>query len=134
MRRISILCAALLVLGLTQFAHAKDPFEGTTWTVTLTPDDDARGAGERPFDDTLIFKGSKFSSEHFKAKGFDAIEFDSDTTRGPVATFTANTKSEKNGTAKWTGSTTGPTISGDLVWTKADGSVVNYSFTGEKKN
>jgi hypothetical protein len=134
MRRVSFLLSALLVLSLTPFAHAKDPFEGTTWHITVTPDDDARGAGERPFDDTLIFKGSKFSSDYFKAKGFDPIEFDSDTRRGPLAAFTANTKSDKNGTAKWTGTTTGPNITGDLVWTKADGTVLNYSFTGDKKN
>jgi hypothetical protein len=134
MRRMTVVVSALLLLSLAQIAHAKDPFEGTTWTVTVTPDDDARGNGARPFDDTLIFKGGKFTSETLKAKGFDPIDFDSDTRRGPLAAFTANTKSDKDGTAKWTGTTTGSQISGDLVWTKADGTVLNYSFTGDKKN
>jgi hypothetical protein len=134
MRRISVLISAFLVLSLSHYAHAKDPFEGTAWHITVTPDDDARGAGERPFEDNITFKASKFLSEHFKDKGFDAVEFDSDTRRGPLAAFTVNAKSDKNGTLKWTGSTTGPTISGDLVWTKADGSVVNFSYTGDKKD
>ena len=133
MRKASILCSALLILSIAHWAFAKDPYEATTWKITVTPDDDARGAGERPFDDTITFRGSKFVSEHFKAKGFDAAEFDDNANRGTFATFTANTKSDKNGTAKWTGSTTGPNITGDLVWTKADGTVVNFSFSGEKK-
>jgi hypothetical protein len=134
MRRISLVVSALLLFSFAQLALATDPFEGTTWHITVTPDDDARGSGERGFDDTLTFKAGKFTSDTFKAKGFDAIDFDSDTRRGPLAAFTANTKSDSNGTAKWTGTTTGSDISGNLVWTKADGSVVNFSFTGEKKS
>ena len=134
MRRYSLAISALLFLALAQRARAADPFEGTTWHVTVTPDDDARGNGARPFEDNITFKGGKFTSDYFKAKGFDAIEFDEDSRRGPLAAFTANTKSDSNGTAKWTGTTTGSDISGDLVWTKADGTVMNFSFTGEKKN
>jgi len=134
MRRVAVLCSVLVLLSLTRIAHAKDPFEGTTWHVTVTPDDDAKGAGEHGFDDTLKFKGGKFTSDHFKEKGFDAVDFDSDTRRGPLAAFTVNAKSDQNGSLKWTGTTTGADITGDLVWTKADGSVVNLSFTGEKKD
>lgn len=134
MRRVSLLMSALLLVSLVRIAQAKDAFEGTVWHVTVTPDDDARGAGERPFEDTLTFKGGKFISDTFKGKGFDPVDFDEDSRRGPLAEYTANIKSDKNGTAKWSGTTTGAEISGDLVWTKADGSVVNFSYTGEKKN
>jgi hypothetical protein len=133
MHRNALVVSAILVLCLTSLARAKDPFEGTTWKVSVTPDDDAKGTGQHAFDDNLTFKGGKFTSDAFKARGFDAIDFDSDTRRGPLAAFTANTKSDQNGTAKWTGTTTGADITGDLVWTKADGSVVNFTFTGEKK-
>jgi len=134
MRRVSLILSALLLLSLVRTADAKDAYEGTVWHVTVTPDDDARGAGERPFEDTLTFKGGKFISDHFKGQGFDPVDFDEDSRRGPLAAFTANIKSDKNGTAKWTGTTTGADISGDLVWTKADGSVMNFSYTGERKN
>jgi hypothetical protein len=134
MRRTAIVFSAFLVLVLCHHALAKDAFEGSTWQVTVTPDDDARGAGERPFDDTLTFKGGKFTSEKLAAKGFAPVDFDEDSRRGPLAAFTANTKSKANGTAKWTGTTTGADLSGDLVWTKADGSVVNFTFTSAKDN
>ena len=134
MLRFPILFAALLlILSFTQIAHARDAFEGTTWKVTVTPDEDAKGSGEKAFDDTFVFKGGKFTSEKFKAKGFDAVDYDEDTRRGPLGTVTVNAKSDKNGTAKWTATTTGGQLSGDLVWTKADGSVLNYTFTAEKK-
>ena len=133
MRSLLILIPALLILATTLVARGKDPFEGTTWQVTVTPDEDAHGVGERDFADTLTFKGSKFLSEKFKSRGFDAVDVDTDVRQGGIGGFTANTKSEKNGTAKWTGTATGAEISGDLVWTKADGSVLNYKYTGEKK-
>jgi hypothetical protein len=133
MRR-AIILSALLLLTLSHRASAKDAFEGSTWHITVTPDDDARGAGERPFDDTLTFKAGKFTSEKLAAKGFAPVDFDEDSRRGPLAAFTANTKSDSNGTAKWTGTTTGPDLTGNLVWTKADGSVMNYTFTSAKDN
>jgi hypothetical protein len=133
MRRFALPLSFAFLLTLTQFAHAADPFERTHWHITVTPDDDARGAGERPFEDDVTFKGGKFISDHFTAKGFAPVDYDSDTRRGPLAAFTVNAKSDTNGTLKWTGTTTGADITGDLVWTKADGSVANFSFTGEKK-
>ena len=37
------------------------------------------------------------------------------------------------GTAEWSGTSTGVDITGDLKWTKADGTVLNYTFKGTKQ-
>ena len=133
MTRRTFLFVALFSLLTVAVAHARDPFEGTSWKVTVTPDSDASGAGEKSFEDTLIFKGAKFTSEKFKSRGFDAVTYDNDTSPGNIGTFTANAKSEKNGTAKWSGQVAATSIKGDFVWTRPDGTVLTFSFTGEKK-
>ena len=108
-------------------AAGRDVFEGT-WTVTITPDD-----GGKPYEDKLVFKTGKFTSEHGKKLGFDDCEYDADLRGGQIGTFTANAKSKKEGAAKWTGTLATGQIQGTMAWTKADGSVVNYTYTGEKK-
>ena len=133
MRALSILIGAFLVLSLTAIAHARDPFEGTLWKVAVTPDSDAASAGEKSFEDALTFKGGKFTSEKFKARGFDSVTYDTDTSPGNIGTFTATSKSDKNGSAKWSGQVAATSIKGDFVWTKPDGTVLTFSFTGEKK-
>ncbi len=71
--------------------------------MTVEPDEDARKAGEKSYDDTLVFDANQFSSEAGKKKGFKAVDYDADTTRFGPATFTAQPKSDTDGKCKWTG-------------------------------
>ena len=102
------------------------------WKVKVEPDEDARKAGEKEFDDTLVFTATKFHSEACKGKGFGETNYDEDTRRfGPTA-FTAEATSDKEGKAKWTGTVTATEITGELVWTKKDGTELHYSYKGSK--
>ena len=135
MRRITLtLACALTLLAVAQTAAAllAQPFEGTRWKVTVMPDDEAQRAGEKPFDDVLVFKGGKFTAEACAKYGFKPVEYKEETTRGPVASFTAEPKSDKEGTAKWHGNISGSEMTGELTWTKPDGTVLNYTFKGER--
>ena len=133
MMRLILTLSVLLMCGFAPSAWAKDPFVNTKWDVSVTPDGDAMAAGEKIFDDVFTFKGSKLTSDKFKAKGFDAADVDQDSRGVSAQGFTVNAKSDKNGTLKITGTTAGDSITGDIVWTKADGTVVNYTFKGEQK-
>ncbi len=123
-----LMLAALMLFTLVQVAHAKDPFEGTKWKVKLEPTDDQT---VKPFEETLSFKGSKLTCTELKKKGFEPANYEDDSHPG-LGAFKAELKSEKEGTVKWTGTIAGSETKGDMVWTKKDGTVVNYSFTGEK--
>ncbi len=131
MRRTALGVLCVLSVMLLAMAMA-DPFEGTRWKVKVVPDEDARRAGEKEFDDVLSFKGGLFTAEACEKYGFKPVPFEEDTRRFGPASFTALPESEKEGKAKWTGTVTATAIKGDLVWTKKDGTVLNYSYTGEK--
>src|SRR5216110_2723332 len=99
--RSRVIIAALfaLLIGVsTARAVPRDAFNGS-WKVTLTPQDEARRAGEKEFKDTLVFKGSMFKSTELLKKGFKETQYQEDTQHGIVATFKAETKSDKEGTA-----------------------------------
>src|SRR3954470_10373767 len=136
--RVAAFVIAFLCLGVLSSARLSaqnrtlnDTFTGK-WKVTMSPDEAAAKAGEKEFADTLVFTGDKFVAEACKKYGFDAVTYDSDTRRFGPATFTAEPKSEKEGKAKWTGTVTGSSISGEMTWTKKDGTELHYSYKGER--
>jgi hypothetical protein len=112
-----------------------DRFPGT-WTITITPSDsDARQPGVKPFDEELTFNPNEMSTKVLQQHGFKTAPYDADTSGaiGP-ATFKCKQTSDAEGTIEWQGlTTTGDDLSGTLVWTKKDGSIIHYDFKGEKK-
>src|SRR5437762_2631514 len=76
------------------------------WKVKVEPDEDARKAGEKEYNDTLTITANKFISEACKKHGFGETNYDEDTRRFGPATFTAEATSDKEGKAKWTGTVT----------------------------
>jgi hypothetical protein len=121
----------LLVCTITFSVQAKDILLGK-WSVTITRDDDSPKVGENEFKDTLNFTGGNFESETFKKKGFDATTYDEDTRGVQTIAFTVKPKSDKEGDLKWTGTAVATEISGELTWTKKDGTEVKYTFKGTR--
>jgi hypothetical protein len=109
-----------------------DPFEATKWKIKVSPDEDARKSGAKDFDEVLIFKGSQFTAQSMEKRGFKPVQYEEDTRRFGPASFKAEQESDKEGKARWTGVITATTMKGELVWTKKDGTEMNYSYTGER--
>jgi hypothetical protein len=129
MRSHSMLLAVLVLLGLivAPCALAKDILIGK-WNITLTPDDSSK----KEMKDTLNFTGGNFESETFKKQGFDATAYEEDTRGVQTIAFTVKPKSDKEGEMKWTGQAVANEISGELTWTKKDGSELKYTFKGTR--
>ncbi len=106
-----------------------DPFTGS-WTITVTADDSMTGKG---FDDVLTFHGDQFVSAELTKRGFASCQYDEATTPMGVAQFDAKPHSDQQGDAAWHGEVAGDQLTGTMIWTKKDGTVVNYSFSGQKK-
>lgn len=131
MRSISVL------LGLIVFTVAasaaplqllgRDALVGR-WKATVTADD-----GGKETTDNITFKGGKFSSENQAKDGFEAATYeDKPAPQGLSAQFDVTLTNKAGDTAKWSGFSTGTEISGTLVVTKKDGTVINYTIKASK--
>jgi hypothetical protein len=127
---LSIVSLSLLSLSIAPRALASG-VEGK-WKVKVEPDEDARKAGEKDYDDTLTITANKFVSEACKKHGFGETDYDEDSRRFGPATFTAEAKSDKEGVAKWSGTVTASEIQGEMTWTKKDGTQLHYTYKGSK--
>jgi hypothetical protein len=112
-----------------RLAHGKN-FDGD-WKVDVSPDDDARRSHAQEFHDVLTFHGDQFSSRELQKHGFDPCHYDEDTRIDGPAQFTAKVHSKNEGEADWHGTRDADQFTGTLVWTRANGDVLNYTFTLE---
>ena len=130
-----LMLLALLSLVIVAPAHAlaADALIGT-WKIKITPDEDARKAGEKKeIEDKITLKGSKFVSERWKKEHkFEAVDYEEDTRRYGIAQFTAKPQSKTGGKMVWTGMVAANQMKGEITWTKADGTELKYTFEGEK--
>jgi hypothetical protein len=126
-----VMTLVLLVSAPLAFARRAQPFEGTKWKVTVTPDDQAEAAGEKEFTTILEFKGGKFSSSECLKAGYKPVEYKEEMAPGGLAaTFTAEPVSEKEGKEKWHGNATAGEMIGELTVTRKDGTVLNFTLKG----
>ncbi len=128
------LCCAIFILATAPAIARADALVGT-WAITIAPDEDAIKAGEKKeIEDKVTFKGSKFVSARWKKDHkFAAADYEEDSRSGLIAKFTAKPESKTGGKMEWTGTATGNAIKGEITWTKVDGTVLKYTFKGEKQ-
>jgi hypothetical protein len=122
---------SLVVLGGVSIAAATNNFLGV-WQVVLTPDSDTEQDGGKAFGENMIFTDDDIMSENFAFYGFfeGAVSVNSDDPNQ----FTATMESGQKGDIAWSGTKSGSTITGILVWTKHDGKVWRYTYRGSKSN
>ena len=106
---------------------APRPPEEGSWKVTVVPDAEAAAKGEREFDDTLILGKGKFKSTACAPYGFGEVPY-----RTEAGTIMAEMSSPKEGANHWHAEVSGDNISGKMTWTKSDGTVLHYSFSGAR--
>jgi hypothetical protein len=126
---VLIFALALAGAGSARAAKSKKPkvTEEGTWTVKVTPDAPSAAKGEKEFDDTLILHKGKFRSTACEAHGFGEASY-----RTEENHWMADVASLSEGKNHWHGELTGETVDGQLTWTKPDGTVLNYTFTGTR--
>ena len=118
--------AFLLFIPLT--GHCA-PLDGTTWKITVTPDESAMKHGEKPFLDTLIFIDGRMTSGAAFRNGFPSAPYTAAAQNGGV-TFTAEHKSPKGGQAKWSAEARRGIIHGKIFVERLNGVKLSYTFTG----
>ena len=129
-RRILQSILSLGLLAMPSMANAtggtSDAFAGV-WSVTITPDDSSTQAGKQEFADMMLFDGSQVMASACASYGFAPAEY-SLTNGGSSFSATMSTDSESIAIS---GNCANGSMSGQVVWTKPDGSVFHYTMSGQ---
>jgi len=131
MKQILLACAVVFCLqaGLN-VADAADknkagsPLDGKTYAVKIGQ------PGKPQSDDKLSFDNGTFGSDLCMPLGFVRVKYGASRGHGDMWTFTAETKSPKEGKTTWKGTVKGNDIGGYMIWNKEGQAPVRYLFTG----
>ena len=134
-RAVGLVMLGLLVCGVsaTQVLAGTQtgPLDGTKWKIGGMPDEAAKRMGEKPSKDTLIFKEGQLISTACVKYGFKASPYTA-AQAGTRWSFRTEQMSPKEGKTVWSGTVNGDAITGTMVWTKTDGTMLHYTFEGIK--
>lgn len=122
--------AGIMVLALSAPASGEDLFTGT-WTVALTPGESAVRDGAKAFEDAMVFEETQLLTENFAFYGFSPGTYT--VPQDQPQRFSATLQSNTKGKLEWNGAIAEGRISGSLVWTKPDGIVWTFAFSGAKQ-
>jgi hypothetical protein len=132
MKNLAWLAASAVVLSTVVMAgHQVAMLDGTSWKIEVEPDSMAKDKGEKQFKETMTFADGSVSLSTPKA-GFNSTPYSVTKTGEKELTFKASRTSSGEGDSVLTGTVRGKEVDGKLIWTKTDGSVLTYTFKGEK--
>ena len=107
----------------------KDLLANSTWRITLNPTKASGKLGEKTYSDSLSFAEKQLSSSMSGQLSFTSAPY-TITQDGATWQYKAISKSETNGNRRWVVEVNGDNLSGKMTWTKVDGTVLKYKFTG----
>lgn len=107
--------------------------DGTSWKVDVNPDGMAKEKGEKDFHETITFADGKIVTNEGPKVGFASAPYTLSRSGDKDWSFSSEQESEAQGTYVWSGMIHEDDIKGKLVWTKADGTVLTYTFSGGMK-
>ena len=124
----------LLTAGIAWADAKPSNLEGTSWKVEVNPDGMAKDKGEKEFHETFTFADEKLVTSEGQKMGFGSTPYKLSRSGDKDWGFSAEQASDTQGAYVWSGTVHGDDMKGKLVWTKADGSVLTYTFKGDKKS
>jgi len=132
MRKIAWLAVFAIILSTVAIAgHEVGVLDGTIWKVEVEPDAMAQTMGEKQFKESLTFAEGNVSLSAPKV-GFEASPYSVTKSGEKDWTFKAERASAGEGSSVWTGTIHDKNVEGKMIWTKSDGSVLTYTFKGNK--
>lgn len=137
MIRKTLACAIIASLAVLTAVVAAEmtpktvSLDGSSWKVVVTPDPAAAQKGEKPFDDTLVFKDGKVSMTTCMKYGFEASSYTAMEAEKGVK-FKTEQVSKSEGHSQWKATIEGDKLTGKMSWKKSDGTMLQYSVTGTR--
>lgn len=132
MRLLAGLGVLAIALSSVAFANEKVAvLDGSSWKVDVKPDSMALDKGEKDFKETLTFGDGNITLSTPKV-GDGASPYTVTKKGEKDYTFKTERDTTGEGNSVWTGDVHGNDIEGKMIWTKNNGSVLTYTFKGNK--
>jgi len=132
MKKLAWLAASAILLSTVALASPSVAvLDGTSWKLDVEPDSMTKDKGEKQFKETLTFADGNVTLSAPKV-GSEASPYSVKKPGEKDMTFTAERVSYGEGSSVWTGTVHGKDLDGKMIWTKNDGSVLTYTFKGNK--
>lgn len=133
MKHLAWLAALAFALSMVAFASEKvAALDGTSWKIDVGPDSMAKSKGEKEYKEILTFADGMVSMNEGQKVGFASSPYE--VAKSGENDWTFKTQQENESTARsiWTGTIHEKNIEGKLIMTKKGGTVVTYTFKGNK--
>jgi len=132
MRKLAWLAASAILLSTVALASPSVAvLDGTSWKLDVEPDSMTKDKGEKQFKETLTFADGNVTMSAPKV-GTEASPYSVTKSGEKDMTFKAERVSYGEGSSVWTGTVHDKNVEGKMIWTKNDGSVLTYTFKGNK--
>ncbi|HZI94388.1 MAG TPA: hypothetical protein VFE84_09105 [Patescibacteria group bacterium] len=133
MKNLVWLAAVAIAFGMVAFASDKvAELDGTSWKVSVVPDDMAKTKGEKEYKETITFANGSVSMTEGQKVGFASSSYDVTKSGDKDWTFKSEQSSDSSGRAIWTGTVHEKHVEGKVIVTRKGGAVMTYTFKGEK--
>ena len=100
------------------------------WKLIITADAAAKAAGRDDFIEYVYFEGMTFDGQEIARLGFDPGPITAGVNALGQTTFSVTLRSGSQGTVVSSGLYLITSMSGTMTWTRPDGKVYKYNFTG----
>ena len=133
MKKIVLLALFAVILSTVAMAgHQVAVLDGTSWKVDVGPDAMAKQKGEKDYNEVLTFADGMVSMKEGQKVGFASSHYEVAKSGDKDWTFKSAQDSQSVGQAVWTGTIHEKNIDGKMIMTRKDGSVLTYTFKGNK--
>ena len=133
MKQFAWLAALALAFGMAAFASEKvAALDGTSWKIDVEPDSMAKAKGEKQYNEVLTFADGFVSMTEGQKVGFPSSPYE--VTKSGEQKWAFKTEQESESTARsiWAGTIHEKSIEGKFIMTKKGGTVLTYTFKGNK--
>ena len=132
MKKFVWLAACALVFSTLVLAdHEVAVLDGTSWKLDVEPDAMAKTKGEKQFKETLTFADGNLTLSAPRV-GSEPSPYSVTKSGEKDLTFKAERWNTNEGSSVWTGTVHGKNLDGKMIFTKNDGSVLTYTYKGNK--
>jgi hypothetical protein len=135
MKHVAWLVALVLAFCMLAYASEKvAALDGTSWKLEVGPDSMAKAKGEKDYKEVVTFADGMVTMNEGQKVGFASAPYEVAKSGDKDWTFKTEQDSATAGHSVWTGTIHEKSMTGKLITTNLGGTVLTFTFKGNKLN